>query len=161
MDSKITGILLIIISGLIAFIIYSFNSALSEIITLSCEHGSSCPMFGTLEYQTNVSMAITLIVFFIGLYFLISPSISTKLPGRASFDISERERQDILRNLSKDERKVMEILLDEKGSSFQSDIVEKSGFPKAKVTRVLDRLEGRGIVERKRRGMTNMVIVRR
>ena len=43
---------------------------------------------------------------------------------------------------------------------FQSDIAEKTGFDKVKVTRVLDRLEGKQLIERKRRGMTNIVILR-
>ena len=31
---------------------------------------------------------------------------------------------------------------------------------KVKVTRILDKLEGRGLVERKRRGMTNVVMLK-
>lgn len=36
----------------------------------------------------------------------------------------------------------------------------KTGLTKVKVTRILDRLEGREIIERKRRGMTNVVILK-
>ncbi len=45
-------------------------------------------------------------------------------------------------------------------SIFQSTLVEKTGLSKVKVTRILDKLEGKGIIERKRRGMTNMVILK-
>ena len=44
---------------------------------------------------------------------------------------------------------------------FQSDIVEKTGFPKVKVTRLLDRMEHRGLVERRRRGMSNIVLIKK
>jgi len=39
-------------------------------------------------------------------------------------------------------------------------LIEKTGFGKAKMTRIIDRLEGRCFVERKRRGMTNIVVLK-
>jgi len=39
--------------------------------------------------------------------------------------------------------------------------VEETGFTKVKITRILDSLEGNGLIERKRRGMTNIIILRR
>ena len=49
-------------------------------------------------------------------------------------------------------------LVEENKTIFQGDIIEKAGFSKAKVTRIIDRLEGKGFVERKRRGLTNVVV---
>jgi hypothetical protein len=46
------------------------------------------------------------------------------------------------------------------GVMLQSDIVEKSGMQKVKVSRVLDKMEARGIIERRRRGMSNVVMLR-
>jgi uncharacterized membrane protein len=43
---------------------------------------------------------------------------------------------------------------------FQSDLVEGTGMQKVKITRLLDRLEGLKLIERKRRGMTNVVILK-
>ena len=43
---------------------------------------------------------------------------------------------------------------------FQSDLVEKTEFDKVKVSRILDKLEGRQLIERKRRGMTNVVVLK-
>ena len=40
------------------------------------------------------------------------------------------------------------------------DTPQKTNFGKAKMTRIIDRLEGRGFVERKRRGMTNVVVLK-
>lgn len=61
--------------------------------------------------------------------------------------------------LEPDERKLLSIVQGT-GAVFQSELVEKTGFGKVKVTRILDRLEGKGIVERKRRGMTNVVVIK-
>ena len=33
-----------------------------------------------------------------------------------------------------------------------------TGFGKVKITRVIDRLEGKNLIERRRRGMTNVVV---
>jgi len=62
--------------------------------------------------------------------------------------------------LDKEEKIVLERIIESEGTIFQSDLVEKTEFPKVKITRILDRLEGRNLVERKRRGMTNIVILK-
>ena len=43
---------------------------------------------------------------------------------------------------------------------FQADLIEKTGFSKARMTRIVDKLEGNDLVERKRRGMTNVVVLK-
>ncbi len=59
-----------------------------------------------------------------------------------------------------DERMLVQIVADEEGTIFQSQLVEKSGFSKSKVSLVLDRLEARGILERRRHGMSNAVVLK-
>ena len=59
-----------------------------------------------------------------------------------------------------DERKIVQIVADEGGTIFQSQLVERSGFSKSKVSIVLDRLEARGILERHRHGMSNAVVLK-
>ena len=62
--------------------------------------------------------------------------------------------------LDKEERVLIKAVEEAQGTIFQSDLVDKSGFDKVKVSRVLDRLEGKQLIERKRRGMTNVVILK-
>jgi uncharacterized membrane protein len=64
-----------------------------------------------------------------------------------------------VRGLDEDEKKVFKIVKD-KGSVYQSDLIKETGFSKVKVTRIVDRLEQKDLVERKRRGMTNLVVLR-
>ena len=61
--------------------------------------------------------------------------------------------------LKQEEKQVLELIQDSR-TIFQADLIEKTGFGKAKITRILDRLEGRDFIERKRRGMTNVVVVK-
>lgn len=65
----------------------------------------------------------------------------------------------IQRLQNEDERSVVQILADEGGTIFQSQLVESSGFSKSKVSIILDRLEARGILERRRHGMSNVVVL--
>jgi len=67
----------------------------------------------------------------------------------------------IMNTLSSEEKKLYGLIEDGGGAIFQAELVEKSGYSKVKVSRILDRLEGKGIIERKRRGMTNMVVIKR
>lgn len=63
----------------------------------------------------------------------------------------------ILRLLNGDEREVFRSLVDAGGEQLQRDIVAGTKMSDAKVSRVLDRLEEKGLVARERRGMGNMV----
>jgi len=74
--------------------------------------------------------------------------------------ISKANYQKVISELDEEEKKVFEIILSSQGSVFQSELVSKTGLTKVRVTRVLDKLEGKGLIERKRRGMTNVVVLR-
>ena len=65
-----------------------------------------------------------------------------------------------VRSLSKSEKKVYDFLLSKGGVAFQSEIVETLNLSKSTVSIILDKLEAKGLVERRRRGMSNIVIVK-
>jgi hypothetical protein len=67
----------------------------------------------------------------------------------------------ILENLSNnDEKEIVKLIIAEGGTIFQSQLVVKSGYSKSKVSLVLDRLEARNILERRRRGMSNVIVLK-
>ncbi|UCD02652.1 MAG: MarR family transcriptional regulator [Candidatus Aenigmatarchaeota archaeon] len=163
MRNRNVGFLIVAISALIGFIIYSFNRALTEIVSASCSHGESCPMWGTLNFQTNVSMAAMIFVAFIGVYLIVFGEEKPVSQSRSSGTVVKPKKKDysqILADLDEEGRKVLNAIIDEDGTIFQSQLVEKTELSKVKMTRILDRLEGKGLVERKRRGMTNVVILK-
>ena len=65
-----------------------------------------------------------------------------------------------MKKLDEHEKKVIELLQRNEGSMYQSDIIKDTSFSKVQTTRILDKLEGKHFVERKRRGMTNIIILR-
>jgi uncharacterized membrane protein len=167
MKNRYVGVILIIIAGIIGFIVYSFNKALTKIANMSCSMGEECPMWGVIEFQTNASTAIALLVAAIGIYLIFSREevrVITKVKRIGSKiemkKISKESYEEILRGLSSDERIVLEKVIEAEGAIFQSELIEKTKFSKAKVTRIIDKLEGKGLVERRRRGMSNVIILK-
>jgi len=160
MNNKNVGFVILGITLLIGFIIFSFNRALTQMVTVSCSHGSACPMWTTLAWQTNISIGIMIFVSLVGLYLIFFGNEKRTHHQKKKPEIKKEDYQEMLKELSEEEKQVLEKIIDEQGTIFQSKLVEETGFTKVKVTRLLDRLEGQDLIERKRRGMTNVVILK-
>jgi uncharacterized membrane protein len=167
MKNKIAGIIIIGVALIIGFITYSFNKALTNIINTACSHGSECAMWGTLKVQTDISIGLMVFVILIGLYLIFfgkEERIITRIEKvKEQIDpekVTKENYKEVLEKLSNDEKEILEVIIEAKGSIYQSKIVEETDMTKVKVTRILDKLEGRKIIERKRRGMTNIVILK-
>ena len=71
---------------------------------------------------------------------------------------SRPELEDLaLRLLDGDERRIIRMLMDARAPVLQRDLVAATAFSDAKVSRLLDRLEERGLLVRERQGMANRV----
>ena len=68
-------------------------------------------------------------------------------------------RDEIADQLSDTERVVYETVLEADGTIAQSDLVDRTDLSKATVSRTLDTLESKELVERKRHGMGNRVVL--
>lgn len=60
------------------------------------------------------------------------------------------------RALRDDEQRIYQTIVESDGMISQSELVERTGMSKSGVSRTLDMLESRGLVERRRRGMGNI-----
>ena len=155
MKNKHVGLLVIGIAVLIFFLVMSFNNALETIVSMSCTHGVSCPMQVTLDTQKQISYGLVALLVVLGgvvSFFLKDGSKNLEKPKLSN--------QPNLENLDEAERIIMNIVLRENGSVYQSDLIKETKQSKVKVSRVLDKLEGKGLIERKRRGMTNIIILK-
>lgn len=107
---------------------------------------------------------LSLTLFALGAYLLVSSrsreigKIAEKngQPAKEAAKVAVQKPKE----LKPDETLMFDKIIEAEGTIFQSELVEKTGFTKVKVTRLLDRLEGKGLIERKRRGMTNVVILK-
>jgi len=162
MKNKNVGYLIVGISIVIGTIVLIFNLGMRSIVTQSCGHGSECSMYGTIAIQTWISLAIAALVLIIGLFLIFSKEetkIITKTK-KVKVEVEQKRKPINYNKLDKNEKILVKIIEEADGTIFQSDLVDKSGFSKVKVSRILDRLEGRQLIERKRRGMTNVVVLK-
>jgi uncharacterized membrane protein len=160
MKNKNVGYLITGISIVVVIIIFIFNTALKNIVGDTCTHGGTCSMYDTIATQTYLSLAIAGVILIIGLFLIFSKE-ETKIITKTKKVHVEKKRKPIdYSKLTKEEKVLMKIIEDADGTIFQSDLVEKSDFGKVKVSRILDKLEGRQLLERKRRGMTNVVVLK-
>ncbi len=74
--------------------------------------------------------------------------------------ITKENYRKVMSDLGKHEKLVLERIMESKGTIFQPELVGKTELSEVEVTRIPDKLEGRELVERKRRGMTNVVILK-
>lgn len=79
---------------------------------------------------------------------------------RLPLDIKKQSKPVDTAALDEEEKQVYESIRKNSGSVFQSDLIKETGFTKVKVTRVLDRLEMKDVLERRRRGMTNIIVLK-
>jgi len=156
MKNKSVGCLISGIAIIIIIIVLVFNLGLRKIVAQTCSHGPDCSMYGTISIQTWTSLAIAGLILIIGLFLIFSKPEEKIIVKR----IKEKKKKLNLNGLDKDEKRVMELLQKENGGMFQRTLMEKLEFGKVKVTRLLDRLESKELIERKRRGMNNIVILR-
>ena len=162
MKNKNVGYLIIGIAVVIGFIILIFNIGLRNIVGETCTHGPSCTIYDTIKSQTYLSLAIAGVILVIGLFLIFAKEetkIITKTKTKKVPVLKKREPIDYSK-FKGEEKVVLKTIEDADGTIFQSNLVEKSGFSKVKVSRILDRLESQDLLERKRRGMTNVVILR-
>lgn len=76
-------------------------------------------------------------------------------------DSSELDVKFALRLLDGDKRQVFTEIVEAGGEILQSDLHAHTGFSKAKITRILDYLELKGLIVRKSFGMTNKIVINR
>ncbi len=93
------------------------------------------------------------------LLFVNSIETRTVSPTAEKEDTSELEIAFALRLLDGDKRKLFNEIVEAGGEVLQSELYTQTGFSKAKITRILDYLELKGLIVRKSYGMTNKIVI--
>ncbi|MBI4144337.1 hypothetical protein HY486_03760 [Candidatus Woesearchaeota archaeon] len=62
--------------------------------------------------------------------------------------------------LDDEEKMVYELIKAKQGSAYQGELIKETQWGKVKISRILDKLESKEILERKRRGMTNIIVLK-
>jgi len=158
MKNKNVGYLIVGISIFIFSIIAIFNLAVQKIIGAGCSHGSTCSMFDAIIIQTWISLAIAFVVLFIGVFLIFAKEEKEIVIKKIKEKVKQKKID--LTGLDVVEKRAVNLLRAE-GAVFQNSLREELNVGKVKMTRLLDKLEAKQIIERKRRGMNNIVVLRR
>jgi len=153
---KITMVLSIV---LLAIIVYSASKivALNQALHKDCELPESiCPYATSIPFEHAAAFIIGLGIFAIGYKLKSAPKVRME----ASPSVSTAKIKKLAAILPSDEKKIYNIVVDSQGFVFQNDLIEKSGLNKVTITRILDKLEAKGLVERRRRGMSNVIVLK-
>lgn len=86
--------------------------------------------------------------------------IPTPGPPKLDADDAAAHNLLVLRLLTGDERTMFKAIMDSGGEGLQKDLILKTKMSNAKVSRVLDRLEQKGIVSKDRHGATNKIRIK-
>jgi len=165
-NEKILGYSLIIFSVVLFAILAYLKVEVDKQSAFLCEKFhenkldmNTCPVHQANSFWSNASwvigaaFGIDFLIFIIGIYISFFYNSISKEPKKEFKDIN-------LSKLGDEEKKVYEIIKSKSGSAYQTDLVRETGFSKVKVTRILDKLESSDILERKRRGMTNIIVLK-
>jgi uncharacterized membrane protein len=160
MKNRNVGFLIVGISILIGVIILLFNSGLKAIVDQTCDHGEFCAMYDTIALQTNLSLAVAGLVLVIGLFLIFSKETERIVEKVVVKTVKEKKKKIDVSGLDSVEKNVVKILEREGGAFFQKSLMEELEVGKVKMTRMMDKLEAKQIIERKRRGMNNIIVLK-
>lgn len=155
MKNSNVGFLVVGISLLIFLMVGMFNFALKGIVSETCSHGPTCTMYDTISIQTGISLLIAGFILLLGIFLIFAKPEERVIIKK----IKDKKKIINLSGLNALEKKAVK-LVQENGGIFQADLMEKLGVGKVGLTRLLDKLEAKQIVERKRRGMNNFVVLK-
>lgn len=109
-------------------------------------------------YDVAVLIASTFLAGISGTYLLLHDE--GMAVGELNLNSKRAMYEKILPTLKDDEQKVFQAVLDSEGIIAQSELDDLTGVSKSNVSRALDLLESRGYVERRRRGMGNIIVLK-
>ena len=91
---------------------------------------------------------------------MASSGLSLVLPSMMGLEAKLGSLEPKVKSLSKNEGRIYSLVKERGGVLFQSEIVEALGLPKSTVSITLDRLEAKGLIEKRKRGMSNVIVAR-
>ena len=119
-------------------------------------HSNPSLNLGQCPAHNSPNSWLILVAFGVAFIILVSGSYMVLLPVRKEEDFKKID----ISKLDEEEKDVYDLLKKNEGSLYQSDLIKETEFSKVRITRILDKMASKGIIERKRRGMTNIVILK-
>ncbi len=169
LNMKTIGSLLVGVSLILLFILILVKVNVDAEESYLCALVEKSPELSMEEcpaHDSNTSwlllagFGIAFLVLVSGFYMLFMPAKAKYGEHALAKEHQNVEKEIDLSGFSDEEKRIYELLKLNHGSIYQSDLIKETGLTKVRISRLLDRLEGKGIIDRKRRGMTNIVVLK-
>ena len=105
-------------------------------------------------------IAVAVYILIIGIVMVFAKEETKTIEKTITKTIKEKKKPLDLSGLDGKEKELVKLIQENSGAMFQAELMEKLGVGKVGMTRMLDKLEAKQIIERKRRGMNNIVIIK-
>jgi predicted transcriptional regulator len=175
MDIKNSKLLLpISLMAVIVIILIVAYSIFQNFTNHSLEGGGLCPRM-VPNYLLWLSLILMVVIIVPVSYYVISKRLEEKMEknlnaitkmvdhkvksGIKKEDLKINNNGSILKLLNANEKKVVEKLIENKGSALQSEVSRMEGMTKLKTHRAVKELERKGIVKLEQYGKTNRIIL--
>ena len=155
MDQKkklIIGMVIIVALFYVVFTVNSLMVGAAEGVcevseTAHCHHQDQLDfLMGALPLIISIA-----VVAGAGIYYFMAGKIEKKV------EIVKSNTEIILKFLNPDERKLVNLLMENKGKVLQAELTRLPGMSKVKSHRVIQKLIDRGVIEKETLGKTNIV----
>ncbi|MCK4555460.1 MAG: MarR family transcriptional regulator [Candidatus Aenigmarchaeota archaeon] len=115
---------------------------------------------GFFTFMDVIILVVASIIFAVsGMYLLFFDSVE-KPVGELVLGERKKKWEHIMKTLKNDQQKIYNAIIGSDGLISQSELTEKTGLSKTTISRALDLLESRGLVEKRRRGMSNIILLK-
>lgn len=114
-----------------------------------------CTLIGHIPIESFFGMVALIILTGAGIFIVFSINSAYVSTVKLKTQVKKT-----IKSLEGDEKKIYDFIVAKGGAAFQSDIIKELGYSKVRVTRLIDKLELKGIVERRRRGMSNIIVLK-
>lgn len=130
--------------------------------------GSNATVSQIQGFFTSTDVVVLIVSSFVlcisGMYLLFFDLVENNSVGKPAGEIVLEERrkkwEETAKTLKDDEQKLYKAIIESEGIINQSELIEKTELSKSNVSRALDLLESKNLVERRRRGMGNIVLLK-
>lgn len=153
------GFIIIGFSVLLLALLFFIKLDMDQTAELLCEDVHPTDGTGQCIAHSGIGTWLIAIAAGVAFLFLVAGLYIVFLPYLKKEEKQEFKEVDVSK-LDEDEKKIYTILKNSTGSVYQTDIIKETGYSKVKVTRILDKMEVGQIIERKRRGMTNIIVLK-
>ncbi|MEM2924521.1 MAG: hypothetical protein QXJ68_02380 [Methanocellales archaeon] len=131
-------------------------------IQIVLENGRAVPLEGASYFTVGDVLILIICAWSGGMAFIYLFTIATAASQKSTTtDVKIKPEELALDILNGDEKIVFAEIIESGNGILQRDLVLKTGFSEAKVSRLLDKLERRQLIIRRRHGMGNMIMLKK